>query len=207
MSNFASPPAELGVYPRLISLTDLAPHTQPKSMSLLPSGGAVEGRRLVVSAEIVEIEVQRQEVSGRAAVDTEELVVLGRSIDIVLVNDHGLRPKRSERPATDLTDDLSAVEGIWDLGIVARTDQPLGTEQKFLATSAQGYVGFLAEWNHDVGETVKKRVLIVVRGTILPLEVSVGRHQRALPLDVQAKIRRGVEIGTQPESGQKVGIG
>ena len=184
-----------------ISLTDLAPHTQPKSMSLLSSGGAVEVRRLVVSAEIVEIEVQRQEVSGRAAVDTEELVVLARSIDIVLVNDHGLRPKRSERPATDLTDDLSAVEGMWDLGIVARTDQPLGTEQKFLATTAQGYVGFLREWNHDVGEAVKKRVLIVLRGTILSLEVSVGRHQRALALDVQAKIRRDVEIGTQPEPG------
>src|SRR5262245_18580262 len=112
-----------------ISLTDLAPHTQPKSMSLLSSGRAVEGRRLVVSAEIVEIEIQRQKVSRRAAVDTEELVVLAGSIDIILVHDHGLRPKRSDGPATDLTDHLSAVEGVRDLGIVARTDKPLGTEQ------------------------------------------------------------------------------
>src|SRR5262249_494190 len=94
-----------------------------------------------------------------------------------------------------------------DLGIVARTDQPLGTEQQFLATSAQGYVGFLGEWNHDVGEAVKKRVLIVVRDTIPPLKVSVCGYQRALPLDVQSKIGRRVEIGTKPESGQKVSIG
>ena len=46
-------------------------------MSLLSSGGAVESRRLVVSAEIVEIEVHRQEVRRRATVDTEELVVRG----------------------------------------------------------------------------------------------------------------------------------
>src|SRR5262249_20768488 len=121
--------------------------------------------------------------------------------------DHGLCPKRSDGPASDLTDHLSAVEGMRNLGIVAGTDQPLGTEQKFLATTAQSYLGVLREWNHDISEAVIKPVLIVVRGTIFPLEVSVGRHERALALDVQAEVRRGVEIGTQPESGQKVGIG
>ena len=68
-------------------------------------------------------------MSRRTTVEAEELVVAARCIDIILVDDHGLRPKRSDGPATDLTDHLSAVEGVRDLGIVARTDKPLGTEQ------------------------------------------------------------------------------
>src|SRR4030095_7015100 len=108
-------------------------------MSLFSSGRAVEGRRRVVSAEIVEIEVHRQEVRRRATVDTEEFVGRGGRIDIILVDDHGLRPKRSDGPATDLNDRLDAVEGMRDLCEVARPDQPLGTEQQLLTTPAQSH--------------------------------------------------------------------
>ena len=87
---------------------------------------------------------------------------------------------------------LDTVEGMRDLCEVARPDQPLATEQQLLTTTAQGNVRLFAERNHDVRETVKERVLIVVRDTIPPLEVSIDRHQRALSLDVHAKIRRCV---------------
>jgi len=54
---------------------------------------------------------------------------------------------------------------------------------------------------------LKSGVLIVERGTIVPLELSVDRHQRAFALDVHAKIRRYMEIGAQPEPRQEICIG
>src|SRR4029077_16064612 len=75
-----------------ISLTDLAPCTQSKRMSLFQSGGTVEGRWRVVSAQIVEVEVHRQEVRRCGCVDTKEQVVRGGRVNIIFANDHGLRP-------------------------------------------------------------------------------------------------------------------
>ena len=137
--------------------------------------------------------------------DAEELPVRVGLVELILVDDHGLRPKRRNGPVRDPNHRGTAVEGASDLGEVARPDQPLGTEYQLLTTTAQCHARLLAERNHDVGETVQEVGLIVKSGAITALEIAV-RCQRAPPLGVDAEIRGHVKIGIQPEPGQEVSI-
>src|SRR4029077_2545628 len=156
-----------------ISLTDIAPRTQSKSMSPLSSGGAIEGRRLVVNAEIVEIEVHRQEVRRPGAVDAEELLGRGGRVGLVRLDDYMVRPEGVNSPIAHLEDASSAVEGAPHVGVVAHPHQPLVTEYQLLSAATQGQACLVAQWNHDIREAVLEGDRIHERVTVAPLEVSV----------------------------------
>ena len=170
-------------------------------MPIFSSGRRVEGRRPVVGAEIIEIEVHGQEARRHGGVETIELTVRARLVKFILVDNGGLRPKWNHRPISDPKDRLSAVKRMRHLREVARPDQPLGAEEQLLTAAAQGYARVFAERNHDVGKAVKEVGLIVESGAIATLKIAVGR-QRALPFEVEAKVGSDVQVGIESESGQ-----
>src|SRR6266576_2869449 len=188
-----------------IRLTDVALRTQSQSMPIFSSGGRVEGRRTVVGAEVIEIEVHGQEVRRRGGVETKELMVRARLVEFILVHDDRLSPKRSDGPVGDPNDRLTAVKSMGHLREVARPDQPLGAVEQLLTAAAQGYARVFAERNHDVGKTVKEVGLIVESGAVAPLKIAI-RRQRAFPFEVEAKVGSDVQIGIEPEPGQEISI-
>src|SRR5437899_12844002 len=85
--------------------------------------------------------------------DAEELPVRVGLVELILVDDHGLRPKRRNGPVRDPNHRGTAVEGASDLGEVPGPDQPLGTEYQLLTITAQCPASRFAAWDDDVAQT------------------------------------------------------
>src|SRR2546422_11488262 len=107
---------------------ELAPQASAEGVSPLPSDGAVEGGGRVIGVQPVEVQVHGQDVNRPRAIDAEELLVRGRLIEAVLVDDHELGPEGRHGPAPGSDDSCRAVERTTHVGEVTGTDEPLGTE-------------------------------------------------------------------------------
>src|SRR6266849_3452453 len=86
-----------------------------------------------------------------------------------------MRRAGGDGPVPDPNDYGTTVEGVRDLREVARPDQPLGTEDQLLTTTAQRHARQVAERNHDVHEAVQEVDLVDERRCPAPLEFSVQR--------------------------------
>ena len=167
---------------------------------MLAPGGAVEGDAGVVDTQPVEVQVYGQEVRWPGGIDAVELLVRGRLVEAVLLDDHEFHPEGGNGPIAHPDDARTAVEGATHVGEVARPHQPLRTEQQLLTAAAQRHTRPVPEGNRDVREAVLEINCVHERRRVTPQEIAV-RRERTLPLGEDAEVTAHMQVGAQPEPG------